>query len=96
MKEMRRRRRRKKERKGRGGGDGGRAEQLMCTASSDITFLIYILGSCKTFMSDDFCERLESRAYGKTALMCAAERDTDVSAFNCIKVLADCCSRVSG
>lgn len=63
----------------------------MCMASSNITNSSNLhLGRCKTFISDDFCEWLESRAYGKTALMCAMKLDTDLSVFVCIKVLSDC------
>lgn len=59
------------------------------------TVLIYIWAAVKLFISDDFCEWLESRAYGKTALMCAMKLDTDLSVFVCIKVLSGC-GRVSG
>lgn len=54
------------------------------------TVLIYIWAAVKLFISDDFCEWLESKAYGKTALMCAMKLDTDLSVFVCIKVLSGC------
>lgn len=69
-----------------------RAQQLMCTASSNITNSSNLhLGRCKTFYKWwFFCEWLESRAYGKTALMCAMKLDTDLSVFVCIEVLSGC------